>query len=246
MGYFLLTSFSFSSAWIFNCKYSVASAAIIGTTYQCYPRLSNPGDKSNLESVVGTHVSGKSLLDVDSLYIENQDVGYVPKDIELFFPNLKGLQFHIGHLLSISATDLKPFPNLLSLALARNMFTSLPGDLFQYTPKLAYLDFDNNQIQHEGVNLLKHLKDLKYGRFRNNPCINFYASTPTEVETLKLKLVACPLIDPVPDPTTTIAPNTDETDTCPFECSERIETLECKVHEIEKKLRQVANILRNI
>lgn len=246
MNYLLLAGFA--SGWVFDCKFSLTGWAVIGAVYQCYPKVSNPGFKPNLESVVGNHVSGKSLLDVDTLYIENQNVGYVPKDIEKFFPNLKGLQFHGGHLLTISASDLEPFPNLIVLALAGNNFISLPGDLFKHTPKIAYVDFDNNQIQHAGAKLLDNLQGLIFGKFRNNPCINFYASSTAEVQALKENLKSCPSSDTTTSSTSTSATTTttnapDNDGTCPPGCSEWIESLEFKVRDIEEKLRKVSQIL---
>lgn len=56
----------------------------------------------------------------------------IPNGIESFFKNLKGLNWHNSNLTTISASDLKPFPQLLLIA-AGTKLVSLDGDLFQHT-----------------------------------------------------------------------------------------------------------------
>lgn len=77
--------------------------------------------------------------------------------------------------MTISTANLEPFPNLLRFLFYDNEITSIDGDLFQHNPLLRYVDFNVNQTQHVGNDLVKDLKDLEFLYFFSNPCVNSYA-----------------------------------------------------------------------
>jgi hypothetical protein len=205
-------------------------------------------DERALQGVSGDHLDGKVNADVVflSLFL-SANLSHMSTNIESFFPNLRGISWYSVNLRFISAEDLKPFPNIVTFAVTTNKLVTIDGDLFKYTPKLQWIVFANNLIEHVGENLLTDLKDLVHVHFGNNVCIAFMANTPEALVELKQMLpVKCP---PAPLTTTTILPDTstqvvpDTTTTltttistqppqCSAECMERIEKLSDKVNEV--------------
>lgn len=113
----------------------------------------------------------------------------LPRNLHKFFPNIDAIQISNGALTSISAADLAPFPNLMLFAAELNQIETLDGNLFQNTPKLIWVQFNNNLIYHVGANLLSNLNKLQFAYFGNNPCISITAESPQQIEKLKTELI---------------------------------------------------------
>lgn len=198
------------------------SRVIIGTTYECRPVVISPENSSVLEAVKGNHLAGKSNLDVAFLYIVGQDLTYVPKGIENFLPNLKGIQYYISNLMKISADDLKPFPQLLIFYVHTGNLVSLDGNLFQYTLDLQWVGFFKNKIEHIGHNLLTDLHQLQHIHFGENVCTSLFANSIEEVKELneKLPILCSPLeITEAPQTSVTASSTTTELVPCATRCS---------------------------
>lgn len=198
--------------------------------------------ETTVESVHGGHFDFKSNKDVQGLYVQMEATKmlHFPKGIEKFFPNILAIEWYAGNLVSITAEDLKPFPELKALGLANNWITSLDGDLFKYTPSLRYISFYNNQVTTVGLGLLSGLRDLTSAYFVNNRCIDAIARTSTEVKDVVQKLEAqcaplttpAPPTTPVPIKTTTGSPITPTTEHyCSIRCS-----MNTEVDELTRKL----------
>lgn len=221
----IITCISLTSGLTFDCQFTTSNWVIIGSHYQCtYPKIIFTGSRAALEVVSGTHLSGKVNSDVRSVYVENQEIDFIPVFIEKFFPHLTGLQFYNTKLKAISAEDLKPFPNLKVLALPINNLVTLGDDLFKYTTNLQYIDFSLNQLQHVGSNLLESLEELREARFKSNPCVNFHATTPEQVLELKSKLIGCPSLER----------QTTSSTECSDECLARVDALEAKENKLDE------------
>lgn len=190
----LTISPTFSKALVFDCVYSNISWWITGEKYTCMPKVVMSGSPDTLEGVTSNHLTGKNNNDVLGLYVYNQFLQIIPKDIEKFFPNLNSLSFDNNQLKELSSSDLKTFPNLYNFHVQYNDLDSLPGDLFKYSPKLEVALFRGNKLRHIGVNLLSHLTTLSIASFVGNPCIDIEVinNTKAMVDLLYKISVYCP------------------------------------------------------
>lgn len=241
---FLTSIITLSQSVTFTCRYSIGNPrAIIGSVYECNPIVVHTTSGTVLENVTGTHLENKTNADVEFLYIVSQNLTYVPSNIEKFFPNLKGIHYYVSNLGQISASDLKPFPQLLLFYVHTGFITRLDADLFKYTPNLEWLGFFRNKIEHVGVNLIGNLTRLQHIHLGENVCVDTVANRPDTIVELNQQLpIMCP----------------------PYECDGRLwlcenqvsdqsrtisellvenQNLQQRIDELEDKIRAVSEIL---
>lgn len=181
----------------FDCTFAIYLSYPLGYRYCCDAVVFNGGSAS-LERVTGNHHPGKTNDDVVclGLRIRDQHVKFVPQGIADFFKNLDTLRIYYSNVMSISASDLRPFPRLVNFQLEGNNLTSLDGDLFKYNLHLQIVSFSKNQIQQIGHDLVNNLNSLTELRFAENPCINQQAYDRAAVLKLAPQLsVLCPPLD---------------------------------------------------
>lgn len=177
-----------------HCKFYFTHLNIIGDAYGCFigPSENVPVDHNVLESVTGEHLDGRSNTDVELLDISYMELRSLPKNLESFFPNLKGIELSNTNISWISAQHLQPFADLLMFSAVETNFHSLDGDLFKFTRKLKWINFSYGKLNHVGRNLLTDLKDLQFAGFEKNPCIDMFAYSE-EINELSYQLIArCP------------------------------------------------------
>lgn len=138
------------------------------------------------QSEIVTSINGKTeaLNDVVVLSIEDQTLNYFPRNLEKFFPNLKGIKVLNTGLKSVKQENLKPFPKLSHLALFGGDLEKLDNDLFEFNPELKWLALDDNKLNFIGDNLFSHLEKLKKVSLYNNRCINKKAWKRDDIEDL--------------------------------------------------------------
>lgn len=222
---FIFASVSLTHGVTIQCDFQNAVWSIVGTQYTCsYATLITYGNITHVFGVAGDHEGGETNEDVKALYISSYQLNRIPKGIEEFFPNLIIFGWTLGDLTTLTADDLKPFPELQLFYAQGNKLVSLDGDLFKYTPKLILISFGSNLLEHVGLGLLDGLNKLTLAYFSGNPCINVKARTPGAIQELKLKLQnQCPPLST--SPTTTLSISTSLAKKCP----ELIETLEKEI-----------------
>jgi hypothetical protein len=203
-GIILVVFASFGQSVILNCRFDMTNWDVV-SGYMCYSNTENTGKLTTIEEVRGEHSSGKGNEDVDSFY-EYGNLTSIPTNLASFFPNLKAIII-IAPLFQLSSSDLKPFPNLVLLRFHSwyAKFTSLEGDLFQYTRKLQRINFSVPALKNVGANLLTGLNDLVYVFFIESGCIRYFdANTPQRIQELKQKLLLqCPPLETSTSPMTT-------------------------------------------
>lgn len=180
----------------FDCDFDFTMTSIVGTRYTCTAMLNLSGSET-VESVTGEHQPGGYMNDdVEFLSISDQEVPFFPKGIMNFFKNLKALRYWKTNMLSISAEDLQPFPQLEYLIMYGNNFTFLDGHLFSFTQLLRYIDLGFNQIQNIGHGLLTNLNHLDILFLHTNVCIDRNVYSHAEVVGLASQLPEmCPPLD---------------------------------------------------
>lgn len=191
----LLSFISSTYAVGFICDFHNEWWPTLETVYTCWDAQAKVSNNvTPLDSVKGTHMSGKGNAHVKALYVyKNAVLNYMPKRIESFFPNLLLIKLYGVQLTTITAEDLRPFPLLKVLSFDSNRLTSIDADLFKYTTRLSWINFDNNLIANVGQDVAAKLTALTYATFLNNRCINTRAETPQALQIVKLQLaVQCP------------------------------------------------------
>lgn len=222
----------------FTCDFGMATYATIGSVYYCDAEVTIAGESKLLESVEGTHEDEMANEDVEYLRIWTQNLPFIPGDIDNFFKNIKGLDFFDSNLTTISAEDLKQFPNLLLFGAERNKLVSLDGNLFKHTPLLRWISFQSNQIQHVGQNLVEGLINLEELNFANNPCVDVNAVDRTAILSLNDELpIFCPSL---------ASTTTESLQECPIACLERIESSEIKVSEQNSTINELTERLTDL
>lgn len=109
-----------------------------------------------------------------------------PSELSELFANLKCIDIFDCGMMVITKENLKNFPKLEKLKLEGNKLKYLPGDLFEFNPKIASLSFLDNQIDGIGGELIDELEKLIEADFMGNVSINFkYSKGVNDIEELK-------------------------------------------------------------
>lgn len=176
---------------LLDCNYGEKNYDVVGAVYACDARITKTGSSDDVvATVMGNHQSGQSSDDVKGLQISSQRLENFPKQIERFFANLRVITFAKTEIFKISSDDLQPFPLLVNLIMSGNQLITLDGNLFEHTPNLQRIDFDDNKILHVGVGILNALNSLQTVWFDRNVCISQHAinMSGSERESFKLAL----------------------------------------------------------
>lgn len=143
----------------------------IGFFYTCSARVSNDGNQIRVTSVSQNHLSGRQNSDVGGLWFDGLQMINLPKDIEIFFQNLRVYRVLNSAITTIQKDDF-PFPTLMRIDIINCPVQTLQSDLFQHLPNLEVLFLRNNRLMNVGPNLLNSLSRLRSAHFGSNPCIN--------------------------------------------------------------------------
>jgi hypothetical protein len=139
--------------------------------YTCYGKTSDITEPSTkIKAIIGAHQNGKNNEDVEGLMLTSTTVNFIPRGLNVFFPNVTHLNVSDCGLKSICRRDLSQFPKLEVLWLNSNELTSLPDDLFEDTKNLKAISFCNNKIEFMSSNLFKPIigNKIKTINFRKN------------------------------------------------------------------------------
>lgn len=161
--------------------------------YTCHPRVIRLDQARNVVGVSQDHLSGKSDNDVTAIDILDQQIEFIPQDINLFFANLQIIRISGCPVKAFTKNDLKPFPRLGYFVIYNAQLTTISGDVFEYSKELVYINLSVNKITNVGPGIIHHLSKLDQVRFTNNLCINNYAETPTAISNIAMELAfRCP------------------------------------------------------
>jgi hypothetical protein len=131
-------------------------------------------EMTKIESVTGSHDSGKSNDDVLGFhaYSYSKIINYFPSGLDLIFKNIKLISTEKVKLKEIHQSDLKPFQQLEFLCLAQNDITTLEKDLFKFNPNLILVMLYSCRISHIDPNVFDNLHKLTYLLLESNACIH--------------------------------------------------------------------------
>ncbi|CAO1294192.1 unnamed protein product [Diamesa serratosioi] len=125
--------------------------------YTCYvTSLDNSNNTMVITGSSGTHEANKTNIDIESIYVENTNTKFIPRNLGNLF-NLIKLTMRKTKLVEIKSQDFNGMQDLEYLDLSENYLTILPIDVFLTLPKLELLSMLSNQ-----------LKEIQNGIFSNN------------------------------------------------------------------------------
>lgn len=154
----------------------------LGSPLTCV--ISGLNVRSVNQTVTSLNGDTEPYADVFGLVIVAQLVNYMPRGIEKFLPNLKGIFIQNAKLQAIKQSDLKPFPKLKELNLQDNEIEGIPDNLFAYNPELVKIAFDfNPKLKVVSENALDG-KKLEEASFQHTGCVNSFAKQPDDLHKL--------------------------------------------------------------
>lgn len=149
-------------------------------------KLLSPDDR-DLTRVTGTHETGKMDDDVIDFYSEGKIKNFFLQNIKKFFKNVQKVSLISANLSTLLKYDLQPFGSQLTvLRLYYNNLEAIESDLFEFTPNLNWINFNDNQLKFVGKGTFSNLQKLTTFYFSNNPCHSFY----TEDRSLVIKHIS--------------------------------------------------------
>lgn len=150
--------------------------------YECYSLKQNIGSRApnaKVTSVVDANgpVSESDRAKIESLYIGESKIDFIPGGIKAMFPNLKVFIVKNSELLVVRAEDLRQFGNSLEmLTIAYTEITSLDRNVLDNNPNLIVIEFYGNKrlkyIDPALIASFKSMKKAKYIDFQMSACIS--------------------------------------------------------------------------
>lgn len=211
---------------------------VVSKRYACEIVEVQNAQVPEVTQIIGNHSLGFNNSDVEGFYTYRNDFFTVfPRNLGKFFPNLVAVIIARGNLATVSSDDLAAWSNLTLFSLRENRFETLDGNLFQHSPRLAWISFFNNLINSVEGNLLSNLNDLTYVDFKNNSCINTLAETPAAIEALRNQLYTqCSTVTTTASTTRLTTPILTTTlESCTARCSLNDEVDDLKALTVELK-----------
>lgn len=178
-----------------QCDYQVLHFNTLDETFTCDAKLLNVNTSTRIGGVSKEYFEYEVELEaVKYLRILYERIGFVPKGIENFFPNLLGLRISNANIKYLTKRDLQPFRQLELLSFDGNQIETLNSDLFYYTPNLKWIFFDYNKISHVGLGTFDSLVNLRQINLELNACISRDVHGKREIQSLKQEMAKkCPL-----------------------------------------------------
>jgi Leucine-rich repeat (LRR) protein len=192
-----------------KCHFDVYGYAVgnekLMEKYGCHAVVKPNGEENYITEVSHNHIGWKSDFDVKCfIYKHGQVIPRLPKFTSIFFPELEAFSASNVSLEVISANDFINMPKTLQVIyLYSNKLKEIPSDLFKYTPNVAAISIDRNQIQNVGSHFFNYLnlKKLRFLSTYKNSCIpndfpNVENGNAEQFEKLRMKLLnSCKLTE---------------------------------------------------
>lgn len=160
-----------------NCEfYNHKSVSSDETSYIC--RVTGFGlysSSGRIIDIFGTHLEGKSNINVDTFIIVGHQIETFPRFLCHFFPNLKSISVIECGLKSLRKSDLSGCEGIQKLMLNGNVISTIESNVFENTPNLENISFYNNWLSFDILpeNIFDGLKKLKSVNFEKNTGIDW-------------------------------------------------------------------------
>lgn len=127
---------------------------------------------AQIDSINGTHMSGKSNDDEIFFEAALKAIHYIPSNLDKIFTNLRGIALWSCGLKEICQSDMKPYTNLTHLRVLNSDIGVLEEGLFDSNPNLEYVDFEGCKMFHIHSKIFDDLKNLTTLFLNRNKCID--------------------------------------------------------------------------
>lgn len=186
----LLTAFVPNSLSInIDCDYeTLGDWKYLDPSYSCTITTLNVKRKSSVTSTSGTHSDGYSDGAVKVIKIFEKACEVIPPGVGSFFPSVEGFSVQKSQLKTITSADIQQFSNLRELWLDDNNLEYLESNLFEFNPRVEYINCASNNIKYIGGSFLQNLPSLQDTTFSSNPC-----TSAASLGDLQNQVGQCPL-----------------------------------------------------
>lgn len=183
-----------TAANILDCKYSVMDDWKTFMVYTCEARFITISGSREVTAVSGTHAEDQNENDVEGLRLTNQNIGFFPRSIGDFFPNLVAIRMDYIGVVAFTPEDFIGLSNLRQLAMEFNNLQVIDYNSFGGSPLIRSIDFNHNPIRHVAHNAFVRLTELSTLLVFSAVCISDgYVNDRSAVETFLLQLtIKCP------------------------------------------------------
>src|SRR5690349_13316143 len=191
-----VTFLTFANSISINCTCGIGSYAEIvkDPTYSCSViDLKTSREDEVVSDVIRQHDTNKTNFDVKLFKIIDQCLAELPEKLDLFFPNIDGLEVINSGLKTIKKEKFSAYKSLKYLNLMKNKIEVLPDGVFNNSPTLQYILMNGNRLKVIGSAVFNPITHLKYVDFRRNTCLCKKAETKDDFAALK-KIISkkCP------------------------------------------------------
>lgn len=185
------------------CEFHHMSFTYSDYPYTCYvTNINQQNDYHNNKKteafygMVGKHNDNRTAGDVRAIVIRDQKCNSLPKFLNPFFAQLKGLIIVNCSLRKLNDNNFESLGNLRHLNLSKNQIKHLNFKIFESMPELRFIDFSNNRLLTANFINFGSLKYLKKISFLDNQCINVMRVITKEhdLELIKTSLDNCSTI----------------------------------------------------
>lgn len=153
-----------------HCKFDLRST-MSNQSYCCEVKNQAIIISTTFNNTSNKHSPGKTNRDVRSVFINVCRMTLIPESLGQTFSNLMNLYINNSYLRSITKFDLVHFEQLERIHIIGNDIEFLPGDLFEFTRNVKYIQFGQNKIKYIGPKILEGL-DVRSVSFSGNVNIN--------------------------------------------------------------------------
>jgi len=118
-----------------------------GEQYTCNGTLEDVTERNvRIQDFSGEHALGKDRNDVESVYITDQNLKYLPHNFIQLFPKMDQLYIFSSNLEFIERGDFSDLVQLRTLSFYHNHLKNIPDDVFIDMINLEYLSLSHNRI----------------------------------------------------------------------------------------------------
>lgn len=157
----------------------------------------------DISKFIGQHAVEKADDDVIAVRFDNCKMSFVPQGIVSIFKNMKILLIYGADITKLTKEDFREFTQITQLWFSNSFIEYLPGNLFEYMPKLEMIEFSNCNISFIDPHILNCLANLKVVKLKNNRHINVIHDSISGIKDsislmdLKRKLITTRVNPPV-------------------------------------------------
>ncbi|KAG5668293.1 hypothetical protein PVAND_016240 [Polypedilum vanderplanki] len=171
-----------SQSFVLQCDF-----VLIGNLYMCISTLRESITDNTVTNITGNHAPGKNNNDVNMIFIADQNfLDNFPRGISNFFPNLNFFTLDRSAISILYGDEIDEFPLIETFSVQKSALKKIHNGLFEKTPNIKFIYFDNNQIEEVGHDLFTplNISQLNKVDFNGNNCIDAHANNTASILTL--------------------------------------------------------------